>query len=282
MNDLRKKFLYRIFCVIALLIAAYVAIDLKISGTLEVRMIAVFILLIIVILWGLIDWKSQYEIMKKQEEELKMYQLYIQPLEELVKDIRVRQHEFDNHMNAILNMHVTIDNYEELVASQLEYARLCVQPNNREFIPLLKISDKILAGFLYSKLISNQENVYVELEVCSQEIVSKISEHDLIEIIGTLVDNAYEACTKEKQHVIMSLDSREDKIYFEIKNQFNKIPLEEIGRFFEKGYSTKGTSGNRGFGLYNAKMIVQKYQGEITVEVEYIGGENYITFKVII
>ena len=51
---------------------------------------------------GLFDRRKKIEIL---ENEIRSYQMYIKPLEELVREIRARQHEFDNHMNAILNMH---------------------------------------------------------------------------------------------------------------------------------------------------------------------------------
>ena len=63
---------------------------------------------------GILGKRKKIEIL---ENEIRSYQMYIKPLEELVREIRTRQHEFDNHMNAILNMHYTIDNYEDLSCS---------------------------------------------------------------------------------------------------------------------------------------------------------------------
>ena len=66
----------------------------------------------------------------------------------MIKDIRARQHEFDNHMNAILNMHVTIDTYDELVKAQSAYGKSIYDDKVRSDPALLRISDKILAGFI--------------------------------------------------------------------------------------------------------------------------------------
>ena len=136
---------------------------------------------------GILGKRKKIEIL---ENEIRSYQMYIKPLEELVREIRTRQHEFDNHMNAILNMHYTIDNYEDLVKAQSEYIKEMYTENSRQLIALLKISDKILAGFLYSKILSAKPYIKIDLEVKSLDIISSISEHSLIEIIGTLVDNA--------------------------------------------------------------------------------------------
>ena len=58
---------------------------------------------------GLFSRRKKIEIL---ENEIRSYQMYIKPLEELVREIRARQHELDNHMYAILNMHYMIDNYD--------------------------------------------------------------------------------------------------------------------------------------------------------------------------
>lgn len=278
-----KKFLYRIFCVVALLVSVYLVVDFLISGTFDYRVFIMFLLMVVIVIWGIVDWRTNYILMQQKEKELKLYQNYIHPLEELVKEIRAKQHEFDNHLNAILNMHLTVDNYKELVERQSEYIREVAKDNDgRKYLQLLKISDKVLAGFLYSKIVRAPSYVTTEVEVKNLEIISGISEHHLIEIVGTLVDNAYEACTEELNRVIMEIDSENDKLIFVIKNRMRNVKLEDIGRFFEKGYSTKSEAGKRGLGLYNTKMLTERYDGEITVGTDFIDERNYICFKVIV
>ena len=104
---------------------------------------------------GLFSRRKKIEIL---ENEIRSYQMYIKPLEELVREIRARQHEFDNHMNAILNMHYMIDNYDELVKAQSEYIKELYTEDSRQLIALLKISDKILAGFLFNRKVLLAEN----------------------------------------------------------------------------------------------------------------------------
>ncbi len=192
-----RKILYRVFCMLSFLVGVYLIVDLKVSGTLDVKMIIVFCLFIVLIFWGIADWKLNSDLIQNQEKELMMYQLYIQPLEELVKEIRASQHDFDNHLNAILNMHLTVDTYDELVRRQLEYIHEVRSDNASRYLSLLRISDKVLAGFLYSKIINSPENVETDVEVRNWKVISGVSEHRLIEMAGVLVDNAYEATAKE-------------------------------------------------------------------------------------
>lgn len=282
MNKLPERFLYRAMCVLSLLVTLYLAFNFRSSGTLNYKLIIAFALFILVTIWGIMDWSRNYKLIKRQEEELKMYKLYVQPLEELVREIRTRQHEFDNHLNAVMNMHLTIKNYDELVEAQEKYIGSVVRDGDRKFLPILKISDKVIAGFLYSKVMKAPEYVTTEIQVKSLEIMSGVSESHLIEIIGTLVDNAYEACDREHSIVNISLDSKYDRLVFEIQNEMDGIKLKEVSRYFERGYSTKTTDGSRGLGLYRARMLIEQFGGEITVSMPVIGGREFISFQVII
>ena len=175
------------------------------SGTLNIRRAVIFLILVAGVMWGIVDRNLSNAIIRDQEKELKLYQLYIQPMEELVKEIRYRQHKYDNHMNEILSMHLTVDNYEELVKKQSTYIQQVRSDGMNRFLLLLRISDKVLAGFLYSKNVNAPENIIVDIEVKSHEIISGISEHSMIEIIGVLVDNAFEASSKEGGKAVICL-----------------------------------------------------------------------------
>lgn len=249
MADWVRKFLYRIFCVMALMVSVYLIVDFLISGTFDYRVFIMFVLMVIVVIWGIVDWRSNYVLIRQKENELRLYQNYLIPL-------------------------------EELVAKQSEYiTEIAREDDSRKYLPLLKISDKILAGFIYSKIVRAPEYVRTDIHVWNKEIVSGISEYHLIEIVGTLIDNAYEACTEEKNQVLIEIDSQNDKLIFMIKNQVENIGLGEISHFFEKGFSTKEDGKKHGLGLYNAKMLVNRYHGEITVEIEE---RKYISFVVVI
>ena len=278
--ELGRKLFYRVFCVMALIIAVYLIVDLYLSHTLDIKVIILFGILLAVIFFGWWDWLANYSILKRQEEELKIYKLYIHPLEELTKDIRARQHEFDNHMNAVLNMHVTIDNYDELVAAQSAYCKEIYEAKGVSTPALLRISDKILAGFLYSKILGAPTYAKVEIQVLSQQIITSVSEHNLVEILGTLVDNAFEAATPQLPLAEMVLDSKEDKLIFMIRNQVQGLTMGDISRFFQKGYTTKDNRECRGLGLYQANMIAQQFGGEITVELTDGEESQEICFRV--
>lgn len=278
MSENARKVLYRVLCAIVMIASMGILIELEIKGQLDFKIAIIFMWMGILVLWGLLEWRRHNILIKKQSNEIKNYKIYIRPLEELTKEIRARQHEFDNHLNAVLNMHITIDNYDELVKRQSEYIKDMYIEDSRQLIALLKISDKILAGFIYSKIVAAPSYINVNIQVRNFEIISTVSEHNVIEIIGTLVDNAYEACTKEMNTVDMILDSDDNRLYFEVRNQVKDMNFNKMSMFFKKGYSTKGTK--RGLGLHNAKRIANKYGGDIAVELINIQDKEYISFRI--
>lgn len=276
-----NKFIYRILCIMLLLFTVYTILSTWTDGAKwDVRLLLFFLLSLLTLIFVAFERKKNMDIVEKQEKELQLYRLYTKPLEELVKEIRAKQHEFDNHMNAILNMHVTIDNYEELVAEQSKYVKEIYDDRDRQFIWLLRISDKVLAGFLYSKILSARDFIQFDVHVEGKTILTQASEHDMIEVVGTLIDNAVEACTPEYNQIKMVIGSADDKMTFEIWNMHPKVTFEEMSRFFEKGYSTKSTEGKRGLGLYNARLRTQRCKGSLTVSMETMKGQDYMCFRV--
>lgn len=229
-----------------------------------------------------------YEVYQKQESEIQMYQMYTRPLEELIREIRARQHEFRNHLNAILNMHLTVDNYDELVRTQADYILSVADDKRNQYLPLLRISDKILAGFLYTKIVSATKDVEFAVEIGANRIVTNAMEKDIIEVLGTLIDNAVDASDADNRTIRLFLssngsdtkDTTDDRLIFEIMNEHPPVPMKELTRFFERGYSTKSGKGNRGYGLYNARRIVKEYKGEIILENRTIDGRNYVCFHI--
>ena len=89
----------------------------------------------------------------------------------------------------------------------------------------------------------------------------------LIEILGNLIDNAIEAAHEFEgvdKKVILEIGCENEKAFLEVKNTGKPINIEMLDKIFKKGYSTKENTG-RGYGLYNVKMLAQKYKASIEV-----------------
>lgn len=226
----------------------------------------------------LILWMNSENEKRHKAEELRTYQLYTETFEDAVAAIRMKQHEFDNHINAIKCMQYTIHDMEKLIEEQDKYCDKILQDNKYNKLLKLKTSP-ILIGYLYSKFTTaSAHGINIEYEI--QDInIEKISINDLIEIIGILFDNAVEALEYlDDREIEVKLLQNDNEFVVSIANRSGRKTNSEIEKFFEYGYSTKGSG--HGVGLHRANMLLKKYKACIQVENISKYDKNYLCFKV--
>lgn len=218
---------------------------------------------------------------KHKIKEIQMYELYNNAFEETVHTIRVRQHEFENHINAIKCMQYTISNPEQLMIAQEEYCNEILRENEMNRLLKIKI-DPIIAGFLYSKIMSAKEKeIVVKYNVNCIYVKKYIPIYELIETIGILFDNAAEAILDENIKIIIVnlLETDEEDLCLEIANNSRIYKNNEIEKFCNYGYSTKGQK--RGVGLVRVKEIVEKNKAELLIQNKYYEDANYLSFQIV-
>ncbi len=249
--------------------------EYKVINAYSMRQIVICFLIVALIL---IFWINSENDRKHKAEELRTYQLYTKTFEDAVVAIRLRQHEFDNHINAIKCMHYTIQDTEKLFDEQDKYCDRILQENKYNRLLKLNVSP-VLIGYLYSRFMTaSTQNVNIEYEI--QDInIEHIAIYDLIEIIGILFDNAVEALEEQSdKEVEVKLLEINKAFIISVANISVWKTNSEIERFFEYGYSTKGKE--HGIGLYRANTLLKKYKASIQVENTAKNGMNYLCFKV--
>ncbi|NHC42111.1 two-component system sensor histidine kinase DcuS [Bacillus sp. MM2020_1] len=175
--------------------------------------------------------------------------------------LRAQAHEFMNKLHVILGM-VHTGHYEKVV----EYISETVDHRNSEIgFVTNKIKDPVFAGFLIGKL-SYARETGVELSVsCAQPLVQPaVSDvtHELITIVGNLVDNAIKAVTDSPvKKIAVGFEYGDDILTIEIKDTGTGMSEELQNQIFNKGFSTNGE--NRGLGLYLVSQAVKKLEGEL-------------------
>ena len=235
-------------------------------------------IILVAILW-LITEKEK----KRKVEELRVYELYTKSFEETIAAIRMKQHEFKNHINAIVCMQYTIEDEEELKMTQMNYCQEILKDNSLNDLLKIKMSP-VIVGYLYSKFaFAVEKGILVSYDIQDISLDERIAVHNLIEIIGILFDNAVEALsiseeTEKKIYVKIGVN-KSGTFFIEIANTSREYRFAEMAAFFEYGNSTKGE--DRGIGLYQAKQIAEKNNGTISVENIVQDGMTYISFKVL-
>mgnify|MGYP005969655155 FL=1 len=142
------------------------------QGEVQVQYILVtgILVLILVLCIHALLYKIKYQ---EKQAELEAYKTYSAAFSDLITQIRARQHEFDNHISALCNLHYICKDYDELVKEQSKYAKDVI--SNNRFHRLLVSGNPVLAGFLYGKLSSIQEQgIEVSYDFHMSEFKSEI------------------------------------------------------------------------------------------------------------
>lgn len=217
--------------------------------------------------------------------EAKLRAEYSDVYGEVLQQIRERQHKFTNQLNAIYALHQVYKTYDELVEKQAEKTdelRKYIMPNN-----VIILRNPIVIAHVYQKICEAADQE-IPLETVFDCDIGEVDVPDiyLVEMIGTLFDNAMENILSEseegkpKGRMYLGITRKNDKIAIAVENEHDYIPFSVWGQFFERGYSTKGEG--RGLGLHHLKWLVNKYDGEILVENKEYLGCNYFSMTVIL
>ncbi len=223
---------------------------------------------------------SKFKVMSKMAEtELKMHQMYADSFRNLIEEIRLRQHEFDNQINLIYSQHYMYRTFDELVNAQKKQCDIVLQENR--YNKLLTLGNHVVIGFLYGKFIElDRHGIEIIYKIDIENLDVGIPVYKLVEVLGNLIDNAQEALQSLESDRILYVSVIEvyGDFVIEVRNMSKFISPDEIDTFFKKGFSKKGKG--RGLGLYNVKKICDEYLLNIYCENKDINNKNWLTFVI--
>lgn len=241
----------------------------------------IFFVSIILIILAAVDIGKHKVKMHEAEAELRLHKLYETSFKNLIDDICAKQHEFDNHINAIYSQHFLYETYDELVAAQKEYCKDIINENH--YNKLLSKGNPIILGFLYGKFSeAEKRGIDISYKINIDDLECSVPIYKIVELLGNLIKNAVEALENEPDINRLQLVMREENsvILIKVANESKTVNYGEIQQFFKKGYSKKGKG--RGYGLYNVKRICDEYGAQIKCDVKNDAVLNWLIFTVTI
>jgi CitB family two-component system sensor histidine kinase MalK len=141
-----------------------------------------------------------------------------------------------------------------------------------------KLRDPALVGFLLGKLsYARESGITFALSINHVFPAWKDAEfsHDLITIIGNLLDNAIDAAAESaNKQVNLKLEFLDKTLMIEMQDFGKGIKTPFQKYIFQKGYSTKGE--NRGYGLFLLKQTVEKRNGRIRLSSSKTEGTTFM------
>ncbi|MEB1806512.1 MAG: sensor histidine kinase [Bacillaceae bacterium] len=186
-----------------------------------------------------------------------------------VDALRVQNHEYSNKLHTIAGLiqlnqgNKALDYIFELNEEHSALSRILMQ----------QIHDDSIAGLLLGK-VSRGKELGISLKINkSSSFVNYpegITNHDLVVIIGNLIDNSYDALletdTSDKAVYIL-VKELEEELFIQVSDNGIGIPKEYKERIFTRGFSTKQKEG-RGIGLFLIQSIVERVNGTIDIDSE--------------
>lgn len=206
----------------------------------------------------------------KEKESLKVSNEYNSVINEIVQEIKQRQHDFINYKNTIRGIVQVVE--EKDVKSVINNYIKDEERHDNKINELIYIENVIIRSIIYRNICKAENyNVNFEYQIESNVLDNILSYHEISNLLNNMLNNAFDEVLKEKCHnknIEVKIYNVGETAHLTVKNQIvnpNNINLNEM---FTRGYTTKNTIGTRGYGLYNVQKIVKLHKGNIEFYVE--------------
>lgn len=205
--------------------------------------------------------------------QLNIHNTYIPIIEEIIDEIKRKQHDYHNHFTA-LSQYVETHAKDDKIKDYLLTLK-----SDPLWQKLVHIKSAIIIALLYSKIKEAQsQNIQVNLQADNHGFTTNLTDYQLVEVLGVLIDNAIDASIKQSDPQITIIMRQTDQGYYlRIANKYPFIDQTSMNKFFNKGYSTKTQS--HGIGLPKIAEILKNSNNRINVyydtELEMIVFEIY-------
>lgn len=195
-------------------------------------------------------------------ESLEEERLYNKTLTILYDNIRGFKHDFNNIVQAI-GGYISTDNMEGLKDYYSDLVTDCRKVNSLALLNPELINNPAVYSILTSKYHKAEElGITINFDIFLDLKTLNIKTYDLTRILGILLDNAIEACSKcdEKEiYITIRKDNKANRQLFVIENTYSNKSV-DTDRIFEKGYTSKieDDGKNHGLGLWEVRQILKK------------------------
>lgn len=196
-----------------------------------------------------------------KEVELMINKKNLENIESMINVLRIQRHD---HLNQIQTLQSMIY-LGEIDAATTFLSGITKSYHNHDKI--LRLGDPGLTSLVNIKIeVANSKGIDLRVTVKEKMAPGSFDSWDLCSIVGNLLDNAieyvYETSLPDKI-ILLDIEKESDTYLIRTSNFINQSI--DVDKIFTMGYSTKKASG-RGYGLFIAKQLVEKYGGTLTAK----------------
>ncbi len=125
------------------------------------------------------------------------------------------------------------------------------------------------------KFQAERNNINLELEISEKLPMVKADPEKTTWVLINLLTNAIRY-TPENGKIEISVEQREDQIFFSVQDYGPGIEEKYLSRIFDKFFQVPGTSKGTGLGLAISKEFVEAQGGTLTLQSKYGYGSTFI------
>lgn len=260
-----KKFIYPLLCSILAILCTFIFISINLNTakeTIQNIILLTFlvnimmIILIISVYEKIVAFLQESALEQLKLQKYEMNQNFYDELSEKTKQLSSLKHDFKNHLTIIhgwlgQRKYKEVDAYLGSIIDYVDSSSDVIITKNQTISSILQAK----------KAQCEKLGLKLEYELDFEEIY-KISDMDLIILLGNILDNAIEAVEKIKDGRNISLSIQQAKTFLVIscKNPIFQKPIEKDGVLL----TSKTDKGIHGMGLSNVIDTCKKYNGECT------------------
>lgn len=219
--------------------------------------------------------------LQQEKKKIEAYDEYFPILNEMILEVRKKQHNHNDIIQTLINLPATHKTYEALAEALTGQDILAYMSSTPTY--LLKTNLTIVAAYLYSK--SKQAEAFgknIDIEIDEKDLPTTIPQYELVELLGVLIENGLEAIPEGASMSVSIKNAEDGRIRIVSSNQGPIVGSSFLKDIFTPGYSTKTGIGksSRGLGLPRLKNYVESKHGKVMVTNEIEKGVRMIVFTV--
>jgi hypothetical protein len=275
-----KKFVYLLLTITLIILCSFVFVSINLDTNIETFQNIIIItflvnilmiVLIISIYEKIVSFLQESALEQLKIQKYEMNQNFYDELSEKAKQLSSLRHDFKNHLIIMRGRlekkeYSELSNYLNSIVTYVDDASDVILTNNPAISSILQAK----------KSVCKKLGIRFEYELEFYKI-HKITDIDLIIILGNILDNAIDAVSKMyDNNKFINLTIKQVNTYLIIKcqNPYYEKPIEKNGQLL----TTKSDPSLHGIGLMNVMDSCKKYNGEC----KYTYGDNEFHIEILV
>lgn len=204
---------------------------------------------------------------QQQKEELNRQKELMELKEGFLQQMAAEQHDFAKHLRTIRALLLKEAEGKEGVSEAEAYVEELIASRSGQK-GTVYTGDGVLSAVLQDKQ-REAEQKRISFSVLARDTSARLplSQIEMVELVGNLLDNAFEAVEglePDRRKVLFEAGDQKGGVFFQT---INSLPEDSLGseQMLKKGVSTKNGK-LRGYGLSNIKRVAEEHGGRVEIQ----------------